>query len=99
MPNRSSISLAPFVICSICFLISLYFSFAAIQGELGVLKRLEAETQVVSLNKELSNLKIEMAHLKNKIARLSVDYLDLDLLDFRAREVLGLMRPEEIIIK
>jgi cell division protein FtsB len=99
MPNRSSISLVPFVICSICFLISLYFSFAAIQGELGVLKRLEAETQVVSLNKELSNLKIEMAHLKNKIARLSVDYLDLDLLDFRAREVLGLMRPEEIIIK
>jgi cell division protein FtsB len=37
--------------------------------------------------------------MKNLTHRLSDDYLDIDLLDERAREVLGLMRPDEVIIR
>jgi cell division protein FtsB len=30
---------------------------------------------------------------------MSDDYLDLDLLDERARKVLGMVRPDEIVIR
>ena len=37
--------------------------------------------------------------MQNLTHRLSDEYLDLDLLDERAREVLGLIRSDEIIIE
>ena len=36
--------------------------------------------------------------IENLTRRLSDDYLDLDLLDERARDVLGLLRADEIVI-
>lgn len=36
--------------------------------------------------------------MENKTLRLSDNFLDLDLLDERARKVLGLARPDEIIL-
>ena len=37
--------------------------------------------------------------MRNLTRRLSDDYLDLDLLDERARDVLGLVRADELIIR
>ena len=37
--------------------------------------------------------------MQNLTRRLSDDYLDLDLLDERAREVLGLLRADEILLR
>ena len=37
--------------------------------------------------------------MENKTARLSEDYLDLDLLDERVRAVLGYIRADEILIR
>jgi len=42
---------------------------------------------------------VELSQLQNKTTRLSDDYLDLDLLDERARDVLGLTRPDDVIIR
>jgi len=36
--------------------------------------------------------------MENKTHRLSDNFLDLDLLDEQARKVLGMARPDEIII-
>ena len=36
--------------------------------------------------------------MENKTRRLSDEYLDLDLLDEQARNVLGLIRPDEVIV-
>jgi cell division protein FtsB len=36
--------------------------------------------------------------LENKTLRLSESYLDLDLLDEQARNILGFIRPDEIVI-
>ena len=37
--------------------------------------------------------------MENLTSRLSDDYLDLDLLDEQARDVLGLVRADEIVVR
>lgn len=37
--------------------------------------------------------------MQNLTRRMSDEYLDLDLLDERAREILGLIRADEVILR
>jgi cell division protein FtsB len=52
----------------------------------------------MTLSAERERLAAEVAALENKTKRLSDTYLDLDLLDEQARDVLGLVRSDEIIL-
>ena len=83
---------------TIAFFLSAYFAFSAIQGNHGIFKRIQAEAQVEELQKHLNVLEIQLAKMENKTRRLSDNFLDLDLLDERARKVLGMARADEIII-
>ena len=76
----------------------MYFAFAAVQGDFGVLKRAEIDAEAETLRAELTDLQAQVAFMENKTKRMSDDYLDLDLLDEQARNVLGLIRPDEIVI-
>ena len=76
-----------------------YFAFAAVQGENGLFRRIEIEAETAALEVELARLKAETAALENLTRRLSDSSLDLDLLDERAREVLGMVRADEIVIR
>ena len=76
-----------------------YLSFAALQGEHGLLSLFRVEAQETRLRGELAGLQAERATISNKTRRLSTEHLDLDLLDEQARKVLGLGRPDEIIIR
>ena len=76
-----------------------YLSFAALQGEHGLLSLFRVEAQETRLRAELAALQAERASIANKTERLSAEHLDLDLLDEQARKVLGLGRPDEIIIR
>jgi len=76
-----------------------YFSFAAIQGDYGVLRRMQIEAEAADLAAERDRLAAEVARMENLTRRLSDEYLDLDLLDQQARDILGLVRPDEIIVR
>ncbi|KIT17305.1 FtsB family cell division protein [Jannaschia aquimarina] len=76
-----------------------YFVFAAIQGEGGLLRRIELEAERTELRAELAMLDARVAALRDRTRRLSDDYLDLDLLDERARDILGLVRADEIVVE
>jgi len=76
-----------------------YLCFAALQGEHGLLSLFRIEAQEARLQGELAELRIERETISNKTRRLSTDHLDLDLLDEQARRVLGLGRPDEIMIR
>ena len=78
---------------------ALYFTFAAVQGDYGVFRRAEVEAEGRTLTVELAALEIEVALMENLTRRLSDDYLDLDLLDQQARDVLGMVRADEIVIR
>ena len=78
--------------------LGVYFTFAAVQGDYGLFKRLEVKAEGAALAQELAALEQQVAKMENLTARLSDNYLDLDLLDQQARDVLGLIRADEIVI-
>jgi cell division protein FtsB len=87
------------VFYTVAFLMGGYFAFSAVQGDYGLFRRAEIEAQETALRDRLEVIKADVARMKNLTKRLSDDYLDLDLLDQQAREVLGLMRSDEIVIR
>lgn len=80
-------------------ILGLYFVFAAVQGDYGVFRRAEVLAEKRQLESELAELRAEVARMDNLTRRLSDRYLDLDLLDEQAREVLGLIRADEMVIR
>lgn len=79
--------------------LGLYFAYSAIQGDFGVLRQMEVTAERTQLQQELDALHEQVVEMENLTLRLSDKYLDLDLLDQQARDVLGLIRADEIIIR
>ena len=80
-------------------MLGLYFTFAAVQGDYGLFKRIEVKAEGEALQVELAALQSEVARMENLTKRLSDNFLDLDLLDQQARDVLGMIRTDEIVIR
>jgi len=76
-----------------------YFTFAALEGDFGKFRQMQLNAQKQALQSELLVADAERSIVENRVRRLSDGYLDLDLLDERARKVLGLMRADEIVIQ
>ena len=76
-----------------------YFTFASVQGEYGLFQRLQIEAELSELEQVSAALDAELAVMRNKTLRLSDSYLDLDLLDEQARDVLGYLRADEVVIR
>ena len=96
IPKRPSIGVV--VYFAVMFSLGLYFTFASVQGDFGLFKRVQIEAEAATLAIEKERLTIEVASLENKTRRMSDDFLDLDLLDEQARDVLGLIRTDEIAL-
>lgn len=75
------------------------FAHSGLQGDHGLAAFRDASVEERRLQSELARVQAERVALENKVHRLSDRYLDLDLLDERAREVLGMVRPDEIVIR
>ena len=74
------------------------FALASVQGEFGLFRRVQIEAEINELTQMRDALQASVDEMANKTRRLSDDYLDLDLLDERARDVLGFVRSDEIVI-
>lgn len=99
MTQHSRPALGVFAYFTIAFALGLYFTFAAVQGDFGLFRRAEIDADAQMLRAQLDLLEGELAVLENKTRRLSDDFLDLDLLDEQARNVLGLIRADEVVIR
>lgn len=97
--KRTTPAIGPLFYFGTASVLGLYFTFAAVQGAFGLFNRVQIDAEIASLQKQRDILRIELAEVENRTLRLSDDFLDLDLLDERARYVLGLARPDEIIIR
>lgn len=80
------------------FVMGSYFTFAAVQGDHGMFRRIQILAETQTLTSQRDALALELAQLSNLTARLSDAGLDLDLLDERARDVLGYLRADEVVI-
>ncbi len=97
--KRSRPAIGPLFYFGTAMVLGLYFTFAAVQGDFGLFNRVQIDSEIAQLTALRDRRKAELTLLENRTRRLSDDYLDLDLLDERARDVLGLVRPDEIIIR
>ena len=95
---RSVRGFAPLIFVTMTVLLGLYFTFASVQGDYGLLRRLQVQAEAEALEAERDRLQTEVARLANRTRRMSDDFLDLDLLDEQARSVLGLVRTDEVVI-
>lgn len=98
MSSLKRTGLGVFAYFALMFSLGVYFMFASVQGDFGLFRRVEIEAEAATLKAERDRLATEVAALENKTKRLSDTYLDLDLLDSQARDVLGLIRSDEIVL-
>jgi len=75
-----------------------YFTFAAVQGDYGLFRRIQIDAERDLYQAELDALQLQVAEMTLLTRRLSDDYLDLDLLDQQARDRLGYMRADEVVL-
>ena len=97
--NRNKAPFGALAFFAVAFALGTYFTFAAVQGDFGLFRRAEIVTEADHLEKTLDNLRADVAEMENLSRRLSDDFLDIDLLDEQARNVLGLLRADEIVIQ
>ncbi|WP_341861051.1 septum formation initiator family protein [Gymnodinialimonas sp. 57CJ19] len=93
-----TLSLTRAIVPGILFLVGFYFTFTAVQGNNGLFQRIQVEAERDRLTEELAALQMQTQRMEILTHRLSDDYLDIDLLDERARSVLGYVRPDEVIL-
>ena len=95
--KRPGVGLAIYMIVMVT--LGMYFTFASVQGDYGLFRRVQIESETRALIVERDRLAEEVAVLRNKTIRLSDTFLDVELLDQQARDVLGLVRADEIVLR
>ena len=96
--NRFKSTLINFLISVSFLFISFYFTFNAIYANNGLKKYIALEFEIIELNNKLNYLQKVLHDIEKKTSSLSKKNLDLDLLDEQSREVLGLIRYDEIML-
>ena len=96
---RLSIPWVMLTVFAAALMLGLYFTFAAVQGDYGLFRRAEILSDAKKLEAELTKLQNEVDKMRNLTLRMSDEYLDLDLLDEQARDILGQIRSDEVIIQ
>lgn len=99
MQSQSRLSTAFVLYLCLATLLAAYFAYAAVRGDLGVIQRLVITSELRVLTAERDALAGQLDDLRNKTMRMSDTYLDVDLLDEQARNVLGMMRADELVIR
>ena len=75
-----------------------YFVHHAHNGNRGIEAKQQLKLQASAISKELDGLKTERAEWERRIALLRSDQIDRDLLEERARSLLGRVHRNDLVI-
>jgi cell division protein FtsB len=75
-----------------------YFGVNAFTGNHGLRAQADLDQQLSAMQSELSHLKAERALWERRVALLRSDRLDPDMLDERARALLGFADPRDLTL-
>jgi cell division protein FtsB len=76
----------------------IYFSYHLVHGERGYFAWRGIEQKIAVAEVKLEQQTAERTALENRVKRLRPESLDLDMLDERARVVLGFAKPDERVL-
>lgn len=75
-----------------------YFAFQGYNGQYGLLARRSFEQQHAELTQERDKLRAQRQALQAKVALMSPDLVDADMLDEQARVLLNLVHPKDLVL-
>jgi len=79
-------------------LVALYFGSYLVNGERGLMAYARLSRDVQQTEAVLAEIAADRAALEHRVGLLAPDRIDPDMLDERSRRVLGLGRPDELVI-
>lgn len=89
----------PYAPTAVLALLIFYFGVNAVTGERGLVSDRRRETTLASRNAELLRLRTERADLEQRIRLLADTSLSADLVEERARVVLGFADPRDYVVR
>lgn len=87
-----------YVIMALCFLITIYFCYHAVQGARGIRRMEQLKTEIALASEIATQTAQEKELLRKKVHSLSANSLDLDQLEESALRVLNMGKPEDKVI-
>ena len=75
-----------------------YFAVNAFTGRHGLRAQQDLDQQMASMQRELAELKTERIGLERRVALLRPDRIDPDMLDERARSLIGYVDPRDLVL-
>lgn len=75
-----------------------YFAVNAFTGSRGLRAQQEIEQQLALMQKELAEIRSEKALWERRVALLRADKIDPDMLDERARALIGYADPRDVTL-
>jgi cell division protein FtsB len=75
-----------------------YFAVNAFTGAHGLRAQADLDQEITIMQKELASLKAERAAWERRVSLLRSDRIDPDMLDERARALLGLVDPRDVTL-
>ena len=89
----------PYVRLTVLVALIGYFSAQALTGERGLLNGTQRHQELAASRAELAELQTTRGELQARVDGLSPEHLSVDLLEERARVVLGYARPDDYVIR
>lgn len=96
--QRKKSYLRPLIVPVIAIAFSGYFAWHGWHGSFGIEARRQLTVEAVRLNGELERVKQERKAIERRVNLLRSASLESDMLDERAREILGFANANEIAI-
>ena len=96
--KTKKISISRWVANTLSFGLFIYFAYHLVHGEKGYFAYRGLQQKMIVAEHQLEDKKQERIALENRVKRLRPESLDLDMLDERARVVLGFAKPNEFVV-
>ncbi|MDA0366989.1 MAG: septum formation initiator family protein [Proteobacteria bacterium] len=92
--KRTRAAIAPFLL----ILMVAYFGISFVQGDRGLLAWIRLNDEIAVAKADLGEVQVQRALMEHRTQLLRPDGLDLDMLDERARSLLGFADRDEIVL-
>lgn len=82
----------------LCIALIVYFSYHLVEGNRGLEARTRLESRISALEGQLEGLELVRKRIERDVALMRAERLDPDMLDERARAMLNMAHPNDLVI-